>query len=68
MDLSQPAGPAGQRVSPPSHCHRQKIYAIFDAQTERTAEKRYAEVLASREKYVQETPAAAAIFDFLERH
>jgi transposase-like protein len=47
---------------------KQKIYAIFDAQTKRTAEKRYAEVIALREHYVQETPAAAVIFDFLDRH
>ena len=47
---------------------KQKIYAIFDARTKRTAKKRYAEVMALREHYVQETPAAAVIFDFLERH
>ncbi len=44
------------------------VYAIFEAQTKSTAEKRYAEVMAQREKYVQEAPAAAVIFDFLERH
>jgi len=47
---------------------KQKMYAIFEAQTRRTAEKRYAEVMAQRERYVRETPEAAAIFDFLERH
>jgi len=47
---------------------KQEMYAIFEAQTKRTAEKRYAEVLAQREKYVQETAGAAVLFDFLERH
>jgi transposase-like protein len=53
---------------PQAEVLKQKIYAIFDARTKRTAEKRYAEVLALREHYVQETPAAAVLFDFLERH
>jgi hypothetical protein len=44
------------------------VYRIFDAQTKRIAEKRYAEVLAWREAYVTATPAARTIFDFLERH
>jgi hypothetical protein len=47
---------------------KRAIYHIFEAKTKRTAQKRYAEVLALREGYVQETPAAAVIFDFLERH
>ena len=42
--------------------------AVFDARTKRTAHKRYQKVLALREKYVQETPAAVVIFEFLERH
>jgi len=45
-----------------------QIYQIFAARTKRTAQKRYAKVLAQRKRYVQETPAAAAIFDFLEHH
>jgi transposase-like protein len=53
---------------PQAEVLKQKIYAIFDAQTKRTAEKRYAEVMALRAHYVQETPAAAVLFDFLERH
>ncbi len=47
---------------------KQDSYHTFDARTKRTAQKRYQEVLARRERYVQETPAAAALFDFLERH
>ena len=53
---------------PEAEALKQQIYAIFDAKTKRTAEKRCAEVLALRERYVQETPGAAVIFDFLERH
>jgi transposase-like protein len=47
---------------------RQAIQHIFAAQTKRTAEKRYVEVMAWREAFVAEMPQAAAIFDFLERH
>lgn len=47
---------------------RQKIAHIFGAQTKRTAQARYEQVVALRESYVQEAPAAAVIFDFLERH
>jgi len=42
---------------------KRDVYHIFNAQTKRTAQKRYGEVMAQRERYVQETPAAAAIFD-----
>jgi len=47
---------------------RQAIQRIFAAKTKRTAQKRYAAVMALREPYVQDEPQAAAIFDFLERH
>jgi transposase-like protein len=53
---------------PEAEALKQAIYHIFDARTRRTAEKRYAEVMAQRERYVQETPQAAVLFDFLERH
>jgi len=47
---------------------RQAIQHIFAAKTKRTAQKRYQTVMALRDKYVQDRPQAAAIFDFLERH
>ena len=47
---------------------RQAIQHIFAAKTKRTAEKRYAAVMALRDQYVQDKPQVAAIFDFLERH
>ena len=40
----------------------------LNAKTKRTAQKRYEQVMALREQYVKETPTAAVIFDFLERH
>ena len=53
---------------PEAEALKQKIYRIFDAQTKRTAQKRYDEVMALRERYERQTPAAAVIFNFLERH
>ena len=53
---------------PEAEVLKQEIYYIFDARTKRTAQKRYHEVMAMRERYVQDTPDAATIFDFLERH
>jgi hypothetical protein len=47
---------------------RQQIDAIFQAQTRRTAEKRYAQVMALRESYVHQTPAVDSVFASLERH
>jgi len=53
---------------PQAEALKQKIYHIFDARTKRTAQKRYDKVMALRERYVRETPAAVVIFEFLERH
>ena len=53
---------------PEAEVLKQEIYHIFGARTKRTAQKRYDKVMALRERYVRETPAAATIFDFLERH
>ncbi len=53
---------------PEAEILKQRIYAIFDAETKRTAQKRYDEVLALRREHVQAVPEAAVIFDFLERH
>jgi hypothetical protein len=47
---------------------RQAIQHIFATKTKRTAQKRYTAVMGLRDKYVQDRPQAAAIFDFLERH
>jgi transposase-like protein len=61
-------GDAYAETHPAAVALKQEMYAIFEAQTRRTAEKRYAEVMAQRERYVQETAEAAVLFDFLERH
>jgi transposase-like protein len=47
---------------------RQEIDHIFDARTKRTALRRYLKVLEQRELFVTQTPDAACLFDFLERH
>jgi transposase-like protein len=46
----------------------EEIDRIFDACTKQTARRRYEKVLAQRETFVTQTPDAAALFDFLERH
>jgi len=46
----------------------EEIDGIFDARTKRTAQRRYEKVLAQRELFEAHTPAASAIFDFLQRH
>jgi transposase-like protein len=47
---------------------KEEIARIFAAHTKRTAQQRYERVLAQREAFVTQTPDAAVIFDFLERH
>jgi len=47
---------------------RREIDRIFEAQTKRTAQQRYEQVMAQRQAFVTETPAAEAIFAFLENH
>lgn len=47
---------------------RQSIRHIFKAETKRTAEKRYAEVMALRTHHAQAQSEADDIFAFLERH
>jgi transposase-like protein len=53
---------------PQAEVLKQAIYDIFDTQTKRTAQQRYEAVMACRAQYIEDTPAAVAIFDFLERH
>lgn len=47
---------------------RQAIGQIFQAKTKRTAQKRYDQVMANREQFVQNKAETVVIFDFLERH
>ena len=53
---------------PETEMLRADINRIFDARTKRTAQRRYEQVMAQRERFVAETPAAEAIFGFLKRH
>jgi transposase-like protein len=45
-----------------------EIDAIFAAQTKRTAQRRFDQVMQQRQTFVTSTPDAEAIFAFLERH
>jgi hypothetical protein len=47
---------------------KERIDAIFQAKTRRTAEKRYAKAMALRERYVAQTPDVDSVFGSLERH
>ena len=47
---------------------KEQIDHIFDARTQRTAQRRYQQVLAQRKDLVAQTPEAASLFDFLEQH
>ena len=53
---------------PEAEALKGKIYRIFEAGSKRTAQKRYEEVMALQKRYVEETPGAVVIFEFLERH
>ena len=44
------------------------IAQLFNAQTQKTVRKRFADLMALRETYVTQTPAIACVFDSLERH
>jgi transposase-like protein len=61
-------GAGYSETHPEAEALKERIYHIFKAKTKRTAQKRYEEVMALRERYVQKTPGAAVIFAFLERH
>jgi DNA-directed RNA polymerase subunit RPC12/RpoP len=47
---------------------KERIDAIFQVKTRRTAEKRYHKVMAMREQYVAQTPTVDSVFGSLERH
>jgi transposase-like protein len=47
---------------------KKQIDAIFQVKTRRTAQKRYAQVIALRVKYVAQTPEVDTVFDSLQRH
>jgi hypothetical protein len=61
-------GPGYADTHPEAEVLKQAIYRIFDTQSKRTAQERYEAVMADRKRYVEDTPTAAAIFDFLKRH
>ncbi|TLN23843.1 hypothetical protein FDZ71_02380, partial [bacterium] len=56
------------RTCPEVVALQHEIDQIFQARTQRTAQRRYQAVMAQRNDFVLQNPAAASIFDFLERH
>ena len=61
-------GPGYAEKRPAAAVLKQQIYDLFAVDSQTLAHERYAAVLALRQDYVQATPTAAAIFDFLDRH
>ena len=61
-------GPGYAQKHPAAAHLKQQIHDLFDTDTPALAHARFAALLAQRQDYLQATPAAAAIFDFLERH
>jgi transposase-like protein len=61
-------GHAYAETHPEVETLREEMVRIFDAQTKRTAQRRYENVLAQRKQFVTEKPEAEALFAFLERH
>jgi transposase-like protein len=61
-------GPAYAQTHPQVVTLKEEVDRIFQARTKRTAQRRYQAVLEQRQAFVAATPAAASIFDFLERH
>jgi transposase-like protein len=57
-----------QERHPEAVALQEQLDRIFQARTKRTAQRRYAKVLALREAYVAQTPLVAAVFASLERH
>jgi transposase-like protein len=54
--------------SPHAKALQEAIDAIFDAHTQRTAQRRFDHVMSQRAAYVSLNPEAELIFAFLERH
>jgi transposase-like protein len=56
------------QACPQADALRSDIDHIFEAQTKATAQQRYDQVMAQRQAFVAETPAADVIFVFLKTH
>jgi transposase-like protein len=61
-------GPNYAQTHPEAEQLKQHIYAIFDTQSPLEAQQRYQHVLTLKVTYIQTSPPAIAIFDFLEYH
>ena len=56
------------QARPEAELLKRQIYAIFDTQSPTEAQLRYQHMLALKDTYLQATPTAKVIFDFLECH
>jgi transposase-like protein/DNA-directed RNA polymerase subunit RPC12/RpoP len=61
-------GPTYPETHPEGVKLKEKMDAMFQVKTRRTAQKRYVAVMALREEYVALQPDVIRIFDTLERH
>jgi hypothetical protein len=66
--LKEVYGPQYAETHPEVVELKEKMDAMFQVKTRRTAQKRYLAVMALREEYVDLQPEVVCIFDTLERH
>jgi hypothetical protein len=66
--LKEVYGPQYVETHPEAVELKEKMDAIFQVKTRRTAQKRYTAVMVLQEQYVAQQPEVVCIFDALERH
>jgi len=66
--LQEVYGSGFAKTHPEAMVLEEKIDAIFQTKTRRTAQKRYDKVMALRTDYVTPNPVVACVFDSLQRH
>jgi transposase-like protein len=66
--LTQVYGRHYRKRVPEAAALHQTIVKLFHARTRKTVRKRFAQLLAARQSYVDHTPAVACVFDSLEHH
>ena len=66
--LKEVYGPKYTETYPEAVKLKEKMDAIFQVKTRRTAQKRYTAVMVLQEEYVAQQPEVVCIFETLERH
>jgi len=66
--LTQVYGRHYRKRVPEAAALHHMIVKLFRARTRKTVRKRFAQLLAVRQSYVDDTPAVACVFDSLENH